>query len=69
VLLPDSLLNAEGEQEKIAVAVFMEGGALFDSKITTSPVISVTIGAKSFDELQEPLKIWFRRDIRKQPSQ
>jgi hypothetical protein len=62
------LLNSEGEQEKVAVAVFKEGAALFDSRITTSSVISVTIGAKHFDQLVEPVKIWFRRDVRKQPG-
>jgi hypothetical protein len=61
-------LNSEEEQEKIAVAVFKEGAALFDSRITTSSVISVTIGAKHFDQLLEPVKIWFRRDVRKQPG-
>lgn len=68
VLLPEALLGAEGEKEKVAVAAFKEGAALFDSRITTSSVISVTIGAKHFDELAEPVKIWFRRDVRKQPG-
>jgi len=68
VFLPDILLNSEGGQEIVAVVVFKEGAALFDPKITTSSVISVTIGAKHFDQLVEPVKIWFRRDVRKQPG-
>ncbi|XP_065336671.1 adhesion G-protein coupled receptor G6-like [Cloeon dipterum] len=61
--LPERLLTSENVSKRLMTSVFQNSTALFNKNVSTSTVVNVNLGGEHHNNLDEPIIIWFRRNV------